>query len=226
VRRPGAGRPGGEVARAYRDAPRTPRGTAWREASFCVVDLELTGLDPRRHEIVSWGAVCVEGGRVVCGSAAEGLVRPLRGVPAEAVRVHGLRTADLADAPPLHEALDELLAVMAGRVLVAHAAWVERAFLGRALRAAGVRLRSPVLDTRALGRLWLAGTGARPPAVLSLAGLATALGLPSHRPHEASGDALTTAQVFVALATLLEGAGPETVATLAAADARLRVQPP
>jgi len=62
--------------------------------------------------------------------------------------------------------------------------------------------------------------------VLSLAGLATALGLPSHRPHEASGDALTTAQVFVALATLLEGAGPETVATLAAADARLRVQPP
>jgi DNA polymerase III subunit epsilon len=226
VRRPGAGRPGGEVARAYRDAPRTPRGTPWREASFCVVDLELTGLDPRRHEIVSWGAVCIDGGRVVCGSAAEGLVRPLRGVPAEAVRVHGLRTADLADAPPLHEALDELLAVMAGRVLVAHAAWVERAFLGRALRASGVRLRSPVLDTCALGRLWLAGTGARPPATLSLAGLATALGLPSHRPHEASGDALTTAQVFVALATLLEGAGPETVGTLAAAAARLRVQPP
>ena len=120
-------RPGSAAARAYRDAARVPAGTPWREASFCVVDLELTGLDPRQHEIVSWGAVCVEGGRVVCGTAAEGLARPERGVPAEAVRIHGLRPADLADAPPLAEALDGLLQVMTGRVLVAHAAWVERA---------------------------------------------------------------------------------------------------
>jgi DNA polymerase III subunit epsilon len=217
-------RPGSAAARAYRDAARVPAGTPWREASFCVVDLELTGLDPRHHEIVSWGAVCVEGGRVVCGTAAEGLARPERGVPAEAVRIHGLRPADLADAPPLPEALDGLLQVMTGRVLVAHAAWVERGFLGRALRARGVRLRTPVLDTCALGRLWLAGTGVTPPSVVSLEGLAGALGVPSSRPHEASGDAFTTAQVFVALATLLEAAGPETVDTLAAASARLRVQ--
>jgi DNA polymerase III subunit epsilon len=217
-------RPGSAAARAYRDAARVPAGTPWQEASFCVVDLELTGLDPRHHEIVSWGAVCVEGGRVVCGTAAEGLARPERGVPAEAVRIHGLRPADLADAPPLPEALDGLLQVMTGRVLVAHAAWVERGFLGRALRARGVRLRTPVLDTCALGRLWLAGTGVTPPSVVSLEGLAGVLGVPTSRPHEASGDAFTTAQVFVALATLLEASGPETVDTLAAASARLRVQ--
>jgi DNA polymerase III subunit epsilon len=42
------------------------------------------------------------------------------------------------------------------------------------------------------------------------------LGLPLHRPHEASGDALTTAQAFVALATLLvTNSGSETVQTLA-----------
>ena len=216
-------RPGSEAARAYRDAARVAPGTAWREASFCVVDLELTGLDPRRHEIVSWGAVCVEGGRVVCGTAAEGLARPERGVPAESIRVHGLRPADLAEAPPLPEAVDSLLPVMTGRVLVAHAAWIERGFLGRALRARGVRLRTPVVDTCALGRLWLARTGRTPPPVVSLEGLAAALGVPSHRPHEASGDAFTTAQVFVALATLLEAAGPETVNTLAAASSRLSV---
>jgi hypothetical protein len=31
------------------------------------------------------------------------------------------------------------------------------------------------------------------------------MGLPSHRPHVAEGDALTTAQVFLALATLSRG---------------------
>ncbi len=42
-----------------------------------------------------------------------------------------------------------------GGVLVAHTAAIERAFLGRALRAQGLRLRGPIVDTEVLGRLWL-----------------------------------------------------------------------
>ena len=38
----------------------------------------------------------------------------------------------------------------------------------------------------------------------SLSVLARSLNLPVHRPHHADGDALTTAQVFIALATHLE----------------------
>ena len=43
-----------------------------------------------------------------------------------------------------------------------------------------------------------------------------------HRPHHALGDALTTAQVFIALATLLDGYGPQTVRTLSLAGQRAR----
>jgi DNA polymerase-3 subunit epsilon len=211
------------AAAAYAAAPVAAGSTPWREAAYCVVDLELSGLDPKRHEILSWAAVCIDGGRVTCRTAAEGLVHPRRDVPPESVCIHGLRAPDLATAPSLAEATDALLAAMTGRVLIAHASWVEESFLGPALRARGVRLRRPVLDTCALGRLWLCGTdGSAPPAV-SLGMLAARLGLPEHRPHRASGDALTTAQVFVALATLLEEAGPETVGTLALAPERLAV---
>jgi DNA polymerase III epsilon subunit-like protein len=40
------------------------------------------------------------------------------------------------------------------------------------------------------------------------------LGLPVHRPHHADGDALTTAQAFIALATHLEVFKPQTVGSL------------
>jgi DNA polymerase III subunit epsilon len=195
--------------------------TPWREARYCVADLELSGLDPRRHEIISFGALPIDAGRVRLQGAASGLVRPTRPLAEEAIRVHGIRAADLADAPPLAEALDPLLHAMAGRVLVAHHAAIERAFLGAALRRLGVRLRAPVLDTAILARVWLAERDGQLPERMTLAELARACGLPVHSPHTAIGDALTTAQLFIVAASQLDARRPETVGRLAGADTRL-----
>jgi DNA polymerase-3 subunit epsilon len=195
--------------------------TPWREARYCVIDLELSGLEPRRNEIISFGALPIDAGRVRLAGAASGLVRPTRPLAAAAIRVHGIRAADLADAPPLAEALDALLQAMAGRVLVAHHAAIERAFLGRALRRLGVRLRGPVLDTAVLARVWLAERDGELPPRMTLAQLATACGLPVHSPHTAIGDALTTAQLFIVAASQLDARRSETVGRLARADARL-----
>ena len=179
----------------------------WREAEFCVLDLETTGLDLNRDQIVSYGAAIVTRARIPCGRVAYGEVRPERPSSVDALRVHGLRSADLSGAPPLEEALEHIVDLLAGRVLVAHAAWVEQAFLDRALRAGGRRLGRAVLDTAALVRACkLAGAGAgREPA---LEAVARDLGLPVHTPHHALGDAFTTAEVFLVLATRLERAGP------------------
>jgi DNA polymerase-3 subunit epsilon len=195
--------------------------TPWREASYCVADLELSGLDPRRHEIISFGALPIDHGRVRLEGAVSGLVRPTRPLDEEAIRVHGLRAADLAGAPELAEALDPLLHAMAGRVLVAHHAAIERAFLGAALRRVGVRLRGPVLDTAVLARVWLAERDGALPGRMTLGALARACGLPVHSPHTAIGDALTTAQLFLVAASQLDARRPETLRRLARANTRL-----
>jgi DNA polymerase-3 subunit epsilon len=49
---------------------------------------------------------------------------------------------------------------------------------------------------------------------IGLSDMARTLGLPVHRPHHAQGDALTTAQSFVALATHLERFGSQTLGAL------------
>jgi DNA polymerase III subunit epsilon len=211
----------GSGATAYKQARLASGRTRWREASYCAVDLELTGLDPKRDEIISFGAVPIEDGRAQLSAAVSGLARPSAASGAAAIRVHGLRAADLADAPPLEVAIDPLLEVMAGRVPVVHVSAVERSFLRPALRRVGVRLRRPMIDTNVLGAVWLSERDAREPRELSLSDLAVALGLPVHHPHDALGDALTTAQAFIALATHFDARRRATVRSLTAARWRL-----
>ena len=208
---------GAPYARSRPPARRTP----WRDASWCSLDFELTGLNPERDEIISFGAVPIDGGRVGLSGAVSGLVRPAGEIGEASIRVHEIRAADLADAPTLSEALPALLDAIAGRVLVVHTAAVEREFLGRALSEAGLRLRGPIADTEVLGRLWLHEHEQRLRGHVGLAELAHALGLPADRPHDALGDALTTAQVFLALASHLDAAHPETVGSLTRAERRL-----
>jgi len=210
----------GAGASAYRRARVAAGRTPWSAARYCAVDLELTGLDPRRDEIVSFGAIPIEDGRVQLSRAVNGRVRPSGPISEAAIRVHGMRSIDLAGAPPLDVAIDPLLAVMAGRVPVVHVAAIERGFLRPALRRQGLRLGRPMIDTSVLGVLWLHGRG-QPARRMSLTDLAEALGLPVHRPHDALGDALTTAQAFIALATHLDARRPETVRSLTAAGRRV-----
>lgn len=208
-------RPAGPAAEAYARAALPGPRTDWRAARFAVVDLETTGLDAERDEIISFAVVPVDEGRARPGAACYRLSRPARMPESGSIRIHGIRPADLVAAPPFIDLRDELLAALTGRIVVAHAAHVERGFLSPVLDDAGVGLRGPLLDTRELARAWLAHRepGVLPPR-LELGELAARLGLPAHREHHALGDALTTAQVFLALASHLEHRGRLTVRDL------------
>jgi len=183
---------------------------------FTVIDLETTGLDPSINEIISFATVSVSGGRVSLADARYELVLPRRMPDADTVRIHGLREVDLADAPPLRDLLDGLLESLTGRAVVAHVAAVERSFLGAAFAEHRLRFRNPIVDTAALalelGRRRRHPTLRTPP--IGLSHVAQGLGLPVHRPHHADGDALTTAQAFIALATLLDAVKPQTLGSL------------
>jgi DNA polymerase III subunit epsilon len=202
--------------RSYREASFPPPATPWREVTFSVIDLETTGLDPSSDEIVSFATVTVSSGRIHLDDARYELVRPRRMPDWDTIRIHGLREVDLEEAPPLAELLDVLLEALTGRVLVAHVAAVERGFLEAALSKVGERLRNPMVDTAALDRE-LRRLRGQPPAgtdPVGLSEMARSLGLPVHRPHHADGDALTTAQAFIALATHLDAIEPQTVSSL------------
>jgi DNA polymerase-3 subunit epsilon len=145
-------------------------------------------------------------------------VRPHRALSRASIEIHGIRPQDLADAPATPEALRPLADAIGERQVIAHAAWVERTFLHAPLRELGRRPPRNLIDTAILWRLLCIDRGEPDPGFTQLGRLAESLGLPAHHPHHARGDALTTAQVFLALATHLEGFGRRTVKALVRAD--------
>jgi DNA polymerase III subunit epsilon len=178
----------------------------WRDVDYCSVDFETTGLDLRRDSILSYGAATVRGGRVLGSSAVYALARPNRPTPSS-VAVHALRAVDCAEAPGERETGQALSELLEGKILLAHAAWIETALLKRYLAKVGRRPTPLVVDTAALARaLNLAPEKGN--AEPSLEWLAYRLQVPAYTPHHALGDAMTTAVVFVALTSRFAAAQP------------------
>lgn len=184
--------------------------TDWRSTVFAVVDVETTGLDPDIHEVLSVGVVDVVGGRIRVGSAYYRQVRPRTAPYADTVVVHGIRPTDAAAGSDPEEVGRELVARLAGRVPVAHVARIEQGFLGAWLGPLGWDRRTKFVDTDVLVRRWLQRTGGPDMREhVRLGAAAELFGLPEQARHHALGDALTTAQLLLALAASDEGVTTE-----------------
>src|SRR5262252_10741608 len=104
---------GGCVALEIRDAERV----ALEDATFCVVDLETTGLSPTRSRICEIGAVRVE--RLELAATMETLVNPRERLPAPIAQLTGIDSRDLRRAPPIDVATRRFLAFAGDATLVA-----------------------------------------------------------------------------------------------------------
>jgi DNA polymerase III epsilon subunit-like protein len=176
------------------------RAAALRDLDFVAIDLETTGLDPRRDVAVALAAIPFSGGRARPEEGYTRLVNPGRPIPAASQAIHGIGDADVRDAPPVAEALVEFLRTCRGRPIVAHTAGFDLAILNRAARAARLpALGGAVLDVGAIAH------GLFPSWWdLSLEGLGRLLEVEPIDRHTAVGDALTAGLIFLKLVPLLE----------------------
>lgn len=175
---------------------------------FVALDLETTGLDPRRDAIVSLAAIPFVEGLPAPGYVT--LVDPGRPIPPESTAVHGLTDGMVRGGPPLESVLHEAEPVVGGAVLVGHHVGFDLAVLARARRARGLpRWRNHAIDT---GRL---AASLHPDwRDFSLERLAERLGVEIVARHTAEGDALTAGRIFLALVPELEARRVRTVAEL------------
>ncbi|MFC3284731.1 3'-5' exonuclease [Litchfieldella rifensis] len=184
-------------------APNTPIG----DAPLIAMDMETTGLDERRHAIVSIGLVPFTLQRIFLAQRRYWVVRPPRPLSRKSVTFHRITHSEIAEAPDLEEILDEVLEMLAGRLAVVHYRHIERPFFNAAVKARlneGVRF--PLIDTMSLEarihrqspwarfRRWMR----RPPVSIRLHNSRLRYGLPAYQGHHALTDALATAELLQA----------------------------
>jgi DNA polymerase III epsilon subunit family exonuclease len=177
-------------------------------ATFCVVDLETTGLSADRGaRICEIGAIRVRELELL--ERFETLANPGAPLGAAVSALTGLRDVELRRAPPVAATVRRFLAFAGDAVLVAHNARFDLSFLDRETeRLTGRRLGSVAIDTVALARK-LVG-----PRRANLAELAQYFGTAARPSHRALPDAEATAEILLALIGLAQERGARTVADL------------
>jgi DNA polymerase-3 subunit epsilon len=202
--------PGNYPAGPVRDlaaAPPPPSETPVSAVQFLAVDIETTGLDPRRDHVLAIGWVPVRQRQVELAGAQEVVVRPPPGVEVgESATVHRLTDDALAGAPTLAAVLPDLLAALHGQVLLAHHAPIELDFLGRAAQQ-GYGASPPLVavDTMAVQHRLVLGThGEIRPRSLRLDEARRHFGLPRYHAHRALIDAIAAAELLLAQVAELE----------------------
>ena len=205
--------------RDYLQVPFDDARTDAREGRYLAIDLELTGLDPRTHEILSAGYIPIDGPDLVHAGAEHLFVVP-DGEVGQSASIHGLTDDHLATGLPLAEAIPVVLGALAGRTLVAHHAQIEVGFLSRACeRLYGRPLLVRAIDTLALQRrvLRLGSDAEVREGVLRLQASRDHFGLPRYRAHEALTDAISAGELFLAQSAHLAGRSGITLKALAGA---------
>ncbi|PBJ42569.1 hypothetical protein BI296_24085, partial [Mycobacterium avium subsp. hominissuis] len=196
-----------------------PEEVALRDTTFVVVDLETTGGrststgETAPDAITEIGAVKVRDG-VVLGEFAT-LVDPQRSIPPQIMRLTGITTAMVSDAPAIDAVLPmflEFAGLDRGAVLVAHNAGFDVGFLRAAAQQCDIAWPRPrVLCTVRLARRVLSREEAPSVRLASLARLFAVTTQPTHR---ALDDARATVDVLHALIERVGNQGVHTYADL------------
>ena len=168
-----------------------------REQRWVVMDLETTGLNLNKDQVLSIGAVVIEDGAIDFSQQFERTLQCDKEKLGPSVLIHGLAPSAIAAGSDPAEALLAFMEFVGDSPLLAFHAPFDAHMLGRALKDyLGYRLQHSFLDVADLAPMLC------PQASLRKAGLDDWIGwfkLEVQERHNASADALATAELALIL---------------------------
>jgi DNA polymerase III epsilon subunit family exonuclease len=173
-------------------------------ASYVAFDTETTGLHPYKDdEIISIGAVIIENNTILNKPVYYQLVNPRRSVSAQSQKITGITDDMLRGKPELSGILLDFLDFTGPRILVAHNASFDLAFINNKVsELIGRRIVNPVIDTVLLASALYYSFGD-----YSLESLAARFKLDLAGRHNALADARIAASLFLKLLPELKTRG-------------------
>ncbi|WP_332874010.1 3'-5' exonuclease [Amphritea pacifica] len=177
------------------------------QVSFVALDFETTGLSAEQDEIISIGLVPFDLNRIRLRESRYWLLKPNQGLTETSVPFHGITHSQLDDAPDLIHILEQVLAAVAGKIVVVHYRYIEREFFYTAVKKRlGEGILFPMVDTMELeAQLYRRGICSQIKRLLGAKQESIRLGdsrlrysLPHYGQHHALTDAIATAELLQA----------------------------
>lgn len=173
----------------------TPPPNEW-----VAVDCETTGLDRQRDEIISIGAVLIRGNQIMTSQRLELFIRPTVHVAAESIRIHRLRSMDVANGLEPQVAIQQFLDFVGNRPLVGYYLEFDVAMLNRLVRPfLGIPLPQRQIEVSGMYYDYKYAQQVGSNVDLHFHTMMKHLNLPEREEHDALNDALMAAMMFIKL---------------------------
>ncbi|MBE0369415.1 MULTISPECIES: 3'-5' exonuclease [Pseudoalteromonas] len=169
------------------------------QQKYVIIDLELTGLIPGEHEIVSAAWLNMRASKIDLCTAGYMLNKEVQDLSQSTI-YHGIDDDALLEGSSLRGLIASLATAINGHVLVCHNAVLDWGFIQRVASVYQYRITpKAIIDTMKIEKRRLLAQG-RPLTQdsLTLSACRARYGLPEYKQHDALCDALATAELLLA----------------------------
>ncbi len=168
---------------------------------WVAIDCEMTGLNPRKHHLLSVAAIHINSNTIDTGNGLHLVCRPPVMPDADTIVIHGLRCAEVENGMSYEDMLALLLPFIGNRPIVGFCPQIDTAFLNPLIkRYMGTPLPNQVIDVRRLyARKMGSSTQAPPNKSHHLSHILAHYDIPELGVHDAYNDAVMTAMAFLHL---------------------------
>uniref|UniRef100_UPI0040476D6A 3'-5' exonuclease n=1 Tax=Aliarcobacter sp. TaxID=2321116 RepID=UPI0040476D6A len=173
------------------------------EDEFVCFDCETTGLDHKKDDIVSIGAVIIKNNTIISSKKFVKFVKPKTKLQADAIKIHHIRECDLKDADDIDVVIKEFLDFIGNRKLVGYYLEFDLAMINKYLKPKiGIKLPNKALEVSAIYYDYKIEKIPQANIDLRFNTIMQELQIPSLGKHDAYNDALMTSMIFIKLKNL------------------------
>ena len=170
---------------------------------YVCFDCETTGLDPKKDDIVSIGAVIIKNNTIISSKKFVKFVKPKTKLQAEAIKVHHIRECDLQDAEDMDTVIEEFLHFIGNRTLVGYYLEFDVAMINKYVKPKlGITLPNKILEVSAIYYDYKIERIPQANIDLRFNTIMNELKIPSFGKHDAYSDAMMTSMIFIKLKNL------------------------
>ena len=183
---------------------KNPRGQVLNDATYCVLDLETTGISITTEKITEVGIMKVKNGEVI--DEFEIFVNPEKPIPQRVVEVTNITDEMVKDAETIDKVFPKILEFVGDSIIVAHNASFDVGFLKHNAKLLGYEFNNTYIDTLPLAKDLFPDL-----KKYKLGKIADSLGIEVDVAHRALADVDTTVKVFDVMLKKLKDKGINTV---------------
>lgn len=178
------------------------------EEEFVSFDCETTGLNPKKDEILSIGAVRIKDNKIELSNSFERFLKTVQDIPEETIKIHYIRPCDIENSIEAKVAIEEFLHFIGNRTLIGYYIKFDIAMINKYAKALiGTTIPNKSIELSSMYYKRHQKKSSHEFVDLKFNTIMDRLDLPQLGQHDALNDAIMSAMMYLKLKDIPEYKG-------------------